>query len=59
MKPLLFGSSILLLLPVAKAIAPDFFPFLPLGDSTIAEVGIVLGVTVAYVTIREALRKKK
>lgn len=56
MKPILVGGAILLLLPVANAIAPDIFFFLPLGGSTIAEIGIVLGTCVAMVSIREVFR---
>lgn len=59
MKPVLFGCAILLLLPVAQAVAPNLFHFLPLGGSVIAEIGIVLGATVAIVSIRDALRRDK
>ena len=59
MKPIFAGCAVLLLLPVANAIAPQQLPFLPLGGSTIAEIGIVLGICAAIVTIRETLRSEK
>jgi hypothetical protein len=55
MKPIILGSAILLLLPVAHALAPNYLFFLPLGGSTISEMGIVLGLCVAVSAIQRLL----
>lgn len=47
------GGVALLLLAVAKGLLPDVLHFLPLGGSTIAEIGIVLGLSVAVATIHD------
>ncbi|WP_373355608.1 hypothetical protein [Pseudoroseicyclus sp. CXY001] len=41
----------LLLLAVAKGLLPKVFHFLPLGGSTVAEMGIVFGLAVAAATL--------
>ncbi|XDA98236.1 hypothetical protein AB1M95_19455 [Sulfitobacter sp. LCG007] len=46
----------LLLLEVAKGLLPDVFHFLPLGGSTVAEMGIIFGLAVAVATIDELRR---
>lgn len=51
MKFIAIGGVALLLLAVAKGLLPDVFHFLPLGGSTVAEMGIVFGVAVAAATI--------
>lgn len=58
MKFIVVGGVALLLLSVAKGLLPDFFYFLPLGGSTIAEMGIVFGLAVAAATIND-LRQSK
>ena len=50
------AGGIQLLLTVSKAISPQSFYFLPLGGSTIAELGIVLGVAVAVIVFLQAIR---
>ena len=51
MKLVALAGAILILLTVAKAIAPELFSFLPLGGSAIAEMGIVFGTAVAIAAI--------
>jgi len=51
MKFIAFGCVTLLLLAVVKGLLPQVFHFLPLGGSTVAEMGIVLGVAVAAANI--------
>lgn len=51
MKFIALAGAILILLTVAKAIAPGLFSFLPLGGSAIAEMGIVLGTGAAIAAI--------
>ncbi|MGR3599162.1 MAG: hypothetical protein ACU0FH_01975 [Heliomarina sp.] len=46
----------LLLLAVVKGLFPDLFHFLPLGGSTVAEMGIVLGIAVAAAAISDLRR---
>lgn len=58
MKFIAIGGIALLLLAVANALLPKFFYFLPLGGSTIAEMGIVFGLAIAAQTV-EALRQPK
>jgi len=45
------GSALLLLLSAAKAISPKKLRCLPLGGSNIAEIGIVLAVCLALMTL--------
>jgi hypothetical protein len=59
MKVIACGGAVLLLLPVLQALAPKVFFFLPLGESTIAEIGIVLGLSVAVQTVSMAFGAKK
>lgn len=51
MKPIILGGVTLTLLSAAAAAAPATFPFLPLGGSSIAEMGVVLGVSAAVATV--------
>jgi len=51
MQFILLAGAVLILLTAAKATAPDIFFFLPLGGSTISEMGIIFGVAVAATTI--------
>ena len=53
MKLIALGGVVLLLLAVAKGLAPRFFFFLPLGGSSIAEAGIVYGIAIAAATIAD------
>lgn len=52
------GGITLLLLAVAKGLFPIVLSFLPLGGSTVSEMGIVFGLAIAMATIVE-LRSKK
>ncbi len=58
MKHIAFGTIVLLWLTVAKGLFPQFFAYLPLGGSAIAELGIVLGIAVSFAVIDE-IRKSK
>jgi len=53
MKTMMLGSVLITLLATAKAAAPDYFSYLLLGGSSIAEVGIVLSVAVSLATLIE------
>lgn len=53
MKIIGMGSVALLLLGVAKGLMPEALFFLPLGGSTVAEIGIVLGLSASVAMIRE------
>lgn len=53
------GGAVLLLLTAAKGLFPTSLHFLPLGGSTIAEMGIVFGIAVAAATIHEMRSKRK
>lgn len=54
-----YGGAALLLMTVAHAVLPNVFLFLPLGGSSISEMGIVLGTCVAAATIAETAKGKK
>ncbi|WP_269584228.1 hypothetical protein [Roseibium sp. Sym1] len=58
MKTIIFGGAILMLLTVAKAVFPLELHFLPLGGSAIAEMGVVLGISVAITTIAGLMRDR-
>lgn len=58
MKFIAVGGVSLLLLSVAKGLFPNLLGFLPLGGSSIAELGIVFGLAVAAETISD-LRSEK
>ena len=58
MKTIAIGGVVLILLAVAHAALPGVFHFLPLGGSTIAEMGIVFGLSIALATITEIRRFK-
>ena len=58
MKYIVCGGVALLVLSVAKGLLPDFLLFLPLGGSTISEMGIVFGLAVAAATIDDLRRKR-
>jgi hypothetical protein len=58
MRFITIGSVALLLLAVAKGLLPDVFHFLPLGGSTMTEMGIVFGLAVAAATIDDLRRPK-
>ena len=49
------AGAVLLLLTVTKAVSPGRFRFLPLGGSSISEVGIVFGSAVAIIAILQAV----
>ncbi|WP_406737101.1 hypothetical protein [Thioclava sp. GXIMD4215] len=51
------ASVMLLLLAVAKGLFPNVFYFLPLGGSTVSEMGIVFGLAVAVATIADLRRQ--
>jgi hypothetical protein len=51
MKIITISGALLIVLAVAQASAPKVFPFLPLGGSTIAEMGIIFGMAVAMSSI--------
>jgi len=53
MKIIAIGGVVLLLLAVAKGLLPNLLFFLPLGGSSIAEMGIVFGVAIAAATIAD------
>lgn len=52
------GGVVLLLLAVAKGLSPTVFHFLPLGGSTVAEMGIVFGLDVAVATVDDLRRSR-
>lgn len=58
MKFILLGGAILTILTVAEAAIPHFFWFLPIGDSAIAQMGIVLGLAAALSAIVDLWRGK-
>jgi len=58
MKIIAFGGVVLLLLAVAKGLFPSTLIYLPLGGSTISEIGIVFGISVALATISTVGRSK-
>jgi len=58
MKFIVIGGVVLILLAVAKGLLPAVFVFLPLGGSTIAEMGIVFGAAVAAATVSELRRSR-
>ncbi|KAE9628859.1 hypothetical protein [Parasedimentitalea maritima] len=51
------GSALLLLLAALKALAPTRMSFLPLGGTTISEIGIVFAVCVALTTLMSYLQE--
>ena len=59
MKIIVLGSVFLTLTSAAKAVAPEYFYFLPLGGSSIAEAGIILSVAVCISTLIETFGNKK
>jgi hypothetical protein len=59
MKLIVVGSAALMLLTIAQASLPRVFFFLPLGGSAIAEMGIVLGASVAVATIVDLCSKDR
>ena len=56
MKFIAIGGVVLILLAVVKGLFPTAVHFLPLGGSTIAEMGIVFGIAVAIATINDLRR---
>lgn len=56
MQYIAIGGVALLLLAVAKGLLPTVFHFLPLGGSTVAEMGIVFGVAVSAAVINDLRR---
>ena len=58
MQFIVFGGVLSLVLTVAKGLFPTQLSFLPLGGSSISELGIVLGLAVAAATLAD-LRKSK
>jgi hypothetical protein len=58
MKFIAIGGVVLLLLSVAKGLFPIALYFLPLGGSSIAEMGIVLGLATAVATIADMKKGK-
>ena len=59
MKIIILGSVFLTLTSAAKAMAPTYLYFLPLGGSSIAESGIVLSIAVCISTLMDTFRKSK
>ena len=59
MKFMIFGGVVVTLLTAFHAVAPQIFSFLPLGGSSIAEIGIVLSVSFACATLNEMRKKTK
>jgi hypothetical protein len=59
MKSITIGGIILIILNVAKAALPNLCFFLPLGGSTIAEMGIVLGLASAIAMVFDMRFEKK
>ncbi|MBL4746189.1 MAG: hypothetical protein JKY08_07450 [Flavobacteriaceae bacterium] len=57
MKYIIIGGAILLLLAVIKGLLGSVAFFLPLGGSTIAEMGIVFGFAVAISAIKNIYEK--
>jgi hypothetical protein len=55
MKIITISGALLIILAVAYAIAPNALPVLPLGGSTISEMGIVFGLAIALSTILEII----
>lgn len=53
MKFIVIGGVILLILTIAKGIFSSALVFLPLGGSSVSEMGIVYGLAVAAATISE------
>jgi hypothetical protein len=58
MRFIVIGSVVLLLLAVVKGLLPTIFHFLPLGGSTVAEMGIIFGLAVAAAAIDDLRRPK-
>ncbi|NKX73954.1 hypothetical protein HGG73_07225 [Rhodobacteraceae bacterium R_SAG3] len=56
MKFIALGGVALLLLAVAKGLGPGLFHFLPLGGSTVSEMGIVFGLAVAAAALNDLRR---
>ena len=56
MKFMVIGSVVLLILAVAKGLLPNVLHFLPLGGSTVAEMGIVFGIAVSAAMLDELRR---
>jgi hypothetical protein len=59
MKSIILGSVFVTLFSAAKAVAPEYLTFLPLGGSAIAEAGIVLSVSVCIATLIETFWSRK
>lgn len=59
MKPIVFGSVLIMLTSAAKAAFPSYLSFLPIGGSVIAETGIILSIAVAVATLMDTFGKKK
>ena len=57
MKFIIIGGVAMIILTVAKGLLPALLFFLPLGGSTIAEMGIVFGIAVAATTLSDLARK--
>ncbi len=51
MKPIIFGSVLIMFMSAAKATFPLYLDFLPLGGSVIAETGIILSISVGIATL--------
>ncbi len=58
MKLMILGSVLLMFLAIAKAMFADALYFLPLGGSSPAEMGIVLGGAYAIATLLELFDKR-
>lgn len=59
MQFIVLGGAVSLVLTVAKGLFPVQMSFLPLGGSSISELGIVLGLAVVAATLNDLRKSKK
>ena len=59
MKYIILGGAILIFLTVMKGLFPNTLEFLPLGGSSVSEMGIVFGLAVAVTTLAELWKGKE
>lgn len=59
MKSIVLGCVFITLTSASKALSPEFFSFLPLGGSSIAETGIILSFAVSIATLAELFESKQ
>jgi hypothetical protein len=59
MKSIVLGSVFITLTSAAKALSPEYFSFLPLGGSAIAETGIIFSFAVSVATLAELFWSKQ